>query len=237
MSDTNPDATNSGDEVNLAINDWSVSADNNVSIVASGDSIYIGGQGDSTCLLMDATDTASICCGPAQLVLTSMEGGIGNIAMTTGTEGSIQLLAGPPEEGSYVSMNAEEFTLQLGVVDVGALIQMTPESIKISVGPSGSGASIEITPESITLKVAEVTLTLSPEGITEDVAEVTREMTAEGHNFTAAETELNVGVEGIVTEAPTKEEEYEAGTVENETLGSDTTDAAKNEDAAIIITE
>ena len=76
-------------------------------------------------------------------------------------------------------------------------------------------------------------LTLSPEGITESVAEVTREVTPQGHNFTAAETEMNIGVQGFAQEGPTDASEVEGGVVENETLGSHTTDALKNEDAGI----
>lgn len=222
--------------LHLSVADWGVAADGDVTLVSTGDTIYIGGQGSATSVLVDATATASVYCGPAQVVLTNTEGG-GNIAATVGTEGAIQMLAGPPVEGSYVSMDAEGMTLRLGVIDLGALIKLTPESITLSVGPPGVGASIKLTPESITLQVAEVTLVLTPEGIAEEVAEVTRAVTPEGHNLTAAETEFNVGVQGETLEGPTKEQEIEAGTVENETLGSVTTDALKNEDAAIIITE
>ncbi|MGE3805441.1 MAG: hypothetical protein AB7K24_12270, partial [Gemmataceae bacterium] len=77
----------------------------------------------------------------------------------------------------------------------------------------------------------------TPEGIVEEVAEASREVTAEGHNFTAAETELNVGVEGLSAALPTQEEEVEGGVEINETLSALTTEAAKEEDAGIIMTE
>jgi hypothetical protein len=222
--------------VHQSIADWGAVADGNISLTCAGDSLYLGAVGTSTSLLMDASNTASIFCGQAQFILASNDDLCG-VQLAAGLEGTIQMSAGPPEEGSLAELAPETITIQLGVPDVGALIKMTPESITLSVGPPGEGSSITLTPESITIKVAEVTMTMSPEGIVEDVAEVTREMTAEGHNLTAAETEFNVGVEGEAKEGPVKLEEVEGGSVENETLGMEGTDAMKNEAAAIMITE
>ena len=222
----------------LAVGNWAVAADGNITLACGGTAMTLVAGGTESCIAMTAAVAATIVVGPSSFVLGSIDDGtVGGAVLDVGEEGSISLTAGIPNEGSLAQLGPETTTLRVGVEDVGAQIQLSPESITLSVGPPGVGASIEITPESITLKVAEVTFTLTAEGITEDVAEVTREMTAEGHNFTAAETEFNVGVQGQTAEGPTAEAEVEAGTVENETLGSDTTDAAKNEDAGIMITE
>lgn len=235
---TNSSSWDAGDNANhMSVGDWQVSADGNISVLCSGNELYLGAGGSSTSVLITSNTTTSIVSGPVSFMMGLVEEGAGAAVLDVGTEGELSLYAGIPDEGSIVQLKPEEMTLQLGVIDLGAIIKLTPESIKLQVGPPGAGASIEITPESITLKVAEVSMTMTPEGITEDVAEVTREMTPEGHNFTAAETEYNIGVSGVAEEGPTKEAEYEAGTVENETLGSDTTDAAKNEDAGIMMTE
>jgi hypothetical protein len=224
------------DDVHLSISDWGVGAAGDIAITCSGTTLYIGADGESTSLLMNANNTASLFCGAAQFILADNDGLCG-VQLSAGLEGTIQATAGPLIEGSLLQMEPETITIQLGLPSLGALIKLTPESIKLSVGPPGLGASISMTPESITLKVAEVSMTMSPEGIVEDVAEVSREMTPQGHNFTAAETEVNFGVQGETIEGPTKMEEIEGGTVENDTLGAETTDAMKNEGAAIKMTE
>jgi hypothetical protein len=222
----------------LAVGNWTVAADGSISLAAGGPLFTVVATSDDACLVLTAGSTVTIGAGPASLVLASTEEGtVGGAVLGVGNEGSIGFAAGPEDEGSVTQFTPETTTLRVGPPDEGAQIQLTPESITLRVGPPGVGASIVLTPESITLKVAEVSWTMTAEGITEDVAEVTREMTAEGHNFTAAETEFNIGVAGQAAESPTSEAEVEAGTVENETLGSDTTDAAKNEDAGIKITE
>jgi hypothetical protein len=231
------DSDDGTDQDHQSVGDWTAAADGNVSLTTGSTYLYLGAMSPNGSILMNAGATASVYCGPTRMVLSNDEAGVGTVHVSAGLEGTLLLDCGPLDEGPTFELTPETMTLQIGPPDTGACILMTPESINISVGPEGEGAMIEITPESITLKVAEVTFTLTAEGITEDVAEVTREMTAEGHNFTAAETEFNVGVQGQTAEGPTQEEEVEAGTVENETLGSDTTDAAKNVDAAIQITE
>jgi hypothetical protein len=90
-----------------------------------------------------------------------------------------------------------------------------------------------MTPESITLKVAEVSFSITPEGISEAVAETTRGVTPAGHNMAAAETECNIGVQGWSFEGPTASQEVDGGAENNETLGSQSTDALKNEDAGL----
>lgn len=188
-----------------------------VTIISHGEGTYISSQGEEGLLSLTAESTAALVAGPAGVILSNEEVGMGVVNITPGDLGTLKMFAGP--------------------LDLGSLIEMTPEYVKISVGPPELGTSITMTDESITLAVAEVTMTLTAEGITEDVAEVSREVTPEGHNFTAGETELNVGVEGLVAEVPTSEEEVDGGTVVNETLASQSTDAAKEEDAGIIITE
>lgn len=191
-----------------------------ISIVSAGAGITLEANGEGLddeggSLVMKAAKTAGVFCEPAAISLVSVDESQGLVTILGGTEGSIKQMVGP--------------------LETGAVMQLAPEEIKITVGPEGAGASITMTPESITFRVAEVTLTLTPEGITEDVAEVTREVTPEGHNMTAAEVEFNIGVEGVAWEGPTESQEVEAGTLENETLGSHTTDAAKNEDAGIAL--
>ena len=207
-------------------------------LMAFGEGIFLSGAGDGTAVHLSADSAIGLYCSPAEVAITSSdEATVGRIGLAAGELGSIQMTAGTPEVGTIVTAEPESLTLSVGVVDLGACIKLTPESINLSVGAPGAGASISMTPESITLKVGELSLTLSLEGIVEDVSECTRELTPEGHNFTAAETEFNIGVPGQTSEGPTEEAEVEAGTVENETLGSDTTDAAKNADAGIIVTE
>ncbi|MGE3809618.1 MAG: hypothetical protein AB7K24_33555 [Gemmataceae bacterium] len=195
-------------------------------IIETLGSIMMNGQGDQVLINASGTEGAAslrgakscgMFTGPAMVAMQSTGDAEGQVAIQAGEAGTVKIGVGPLEASTMISL--------------------APEELTISVGPPGAGASITLTPESITLKVAEVVFTLTAEGITEDVAECTRELTPEGHNLTAGETEFNLGVQGETAEGPTKEEEIEGGNVENETLGSDTTDAAKNEDAGIIITE
>lgn len=199
------------------VGDYSMNVVGTLSLVSTGPRVIISASGELGSLIMNASKSAGMFCGPAVLSLVQEDPAQGQVALLAGEAGTIKLIAGPPLEGAVISMMAEE--------------------ISLSVGAPGTGSSIVMTPESVTIKVAEVTFTITPEGITEDVAEVTREMTAEGHNLTAAETEFNVGVQGESKEGPTKTEEVEGGAVENETLTSNTTDAAKNDDAGIMIAE
>lgn len=195
---------------------------------AEGD-IYLASRGDS--LVLEATgNLGNEYRGAVNVIANSV---VSLIAGTT-TIG----LAGEGETSGQIGLVAPaEGTIMLGcgVPDMGPRIKMEPEMLRLEIGAPGAGASITMTAESITLRVAEVSLTLTPEGINELVAEVTREVTPEGHNMTAAETEFNIGVEGVVWEGPTESQEVEGGAVENETLGSHTTDALKNEDAGIVM--
>jgi hypothetical protein len=202
---------------NLQIGNYDLRALGRVFIVSTGAGIVANAAGAEGNILLGAGASVGAFSGPAMWLLENNEPLAGKVTIQAGPEGSVKLGVGPPI--------------------AGALITMGPEELTLSVGPPGVGASIKLTPESITLKVAEVSLTLTPEGITEDVAEVSREVTPEGHNFTAAETEMNIGVAGITSESPTRQDEVEGGNVVNETLGTHSTDAVKNVDAAILMTE
>lgn len=203
-------------EENSVVGSYKVEASRDLSIVARGDTLSIRAISETGNVLVDATETVSIMSGPGFLAIEN-DGLAGKAVLCAGELGTLVNCVGPPL--------------------AGAQIRMTPETVNITCGPVGAGSSISMTPESIVFKVGEVTFTMTPAGIVEDVAEVTREMTAEGHNFTAGEAEFNLGVEGEMKEAPVKTEEIEGGAVENDTLSSHTTDAVKNETAAMEITE
>jgi hypothetical protein len=198
-------------------------------VLDAEEDIYLACRGDA--LVMESTGClANEYQGAVKLVSSSV------ISLTAGT--TLIGLAGAGEtEGQIAVAAPAEGSIKMGcgVPELGPRILMEPEMLKLEIGPPGAGAGITMTPESITFKVAEVSVTLTPEGINEMVAEVTREVTPQGHNLTAAETEFNIGVQGVAWEGPTEAQEVEGGTVENETLGSHTTDAAKNEDAGIAL--
>lgn len=116
---------------------------------------------------------------------------------------------------------------------VGPRIQLEEGTITIAVGEIGAGASITLTEAAIILCVGDVTYTLTAEGIVEEVDDVTREVTSEGHVLTAAESELSVGVEGIVTEAPLKEEVYEGSAVVEADTAETVIDGIRMDEAGI----
>ena len=225
------------DSLHDVLGNWALSVAGDGTLSARGGCLYVSARGKSTDLYLDATGVVSIAAGIAQIAMTTSEEVMGKVEVASGPEGTISMLSGLPELGSHIEVASEWTSIQVGVPDLGANVKLTPESIELTVGAPGEGSSISMTPESITFKVGEVTVTITPEGVTEEVLSTTREATPEGHNLTAAETEFNVGVEGVASEGPTKLEETEGGTVENETLGADSTDALKNEDAAVKITE
>jgi hypothetical protein len=202
----------------LVDGEYRVNARSKVTLTSHDAGVFLRAGGEKHGhFIVDATNTASIYCGPALFSLANMDPLAGQVALVGGEMGTIKLQTGVPLAGALLSMSAEEVT--------------------ISVGPPGVGASIKITPESITFRVAEVTYTMTPLGITEEVAEVSREMTPEGHNLTAAETELNVGLQGVDLAAPTEMNEVEGGNVQNETLGTHATDAVRNDDVGIEMME
>jgi hypothetical protein len=199
---------------NLHVGDYTVKVTGNMNLSSSGLVTSIQATGAESSMMLLATESIAVSAGNAIAYVENNMEEAGKAGLTVGETGIVKLASGPPIGGVTLELEG-------------------PELLKMSVGAPGVGASITMTPESITFKVAETTLTLSPEGITETVAEVTREATPEGHNFTAAETEMNIGVQGFTQEGPTDSSEIEGGTLENETLGSHTTDALKNEDAGI----
>lgn len=201
---------------NLNIGDYNLQVAGNIDLQSSGDRIALGANGLEGAVMITGQKQAGMQSGAALLCLSNEEEEIGKAVLTVGELGSVQLGCGVPL--------------------VGATITLEPEAVIISCGVPGVGASIKMTPESITFQVAEVTFTLTPAGIVEEVAECSREHTPQGHNLTAAETEFNVGVQGETKALPTEESEVEGGTLDNETLGSHTSDAMRNEDAGITMT-
>jgi hypothetical protein len=201
----------------LHIDDYEIRSAGRITLYGAGEGITLTAGDEAGVINLVAQAGAIVGSGPANLTLENADEGAGGTAtLQAGGEGQVKIGAGVPE--------------------VGASMVLLPEEITIRVGPPGVGASITMTPESITFRVAEVSFMLTPEGIVEEVAECSREHTPEGHNFTAAETELNVGVEGEAKEFPTEMQEVEGGTVQNETLGSHTSDALSNTDAGIAMT-
>jgi hypothetical protein len=185
-----------------------------LSLSSGGEATEVSADGAEGSLFLHGAALTSVTSGAASLVLVNDDPLQGETYLQAGEAGAVKIGCGPPELGPQIKMQG-------------------PEELQITVGPPGVGASITMTPESITFKVAEVSFSLTPEGITEVVAAASREVTPQGHNMTAAETEFNIGVQGVAWEGPTESQEVEGGAVENETLGSHTTDAMKNEDAGI----
>jgi hypothetical protein len=163
-------------------------------------------------VIISGAGSASMDCGPAALWLKSSTPLAGTVILEAGIGGTVTITSGPPFEGPS--------------------IETTPETITLSVGAS----KIVMTPASITLMVAEATYTLTAEGIAETLGEVTRAVTFQGHNLTAGETEFNLGLQGETKEGPTMTSEAEGGSLENQTLASNTTNAMKNEDSGIEMT-
>lgn len=201
---------------NLHIGDYNLQVAGNANLQTNGGNFAIGASGLDASVIITGEKTAGMQSGAAILELSNTEGEIGNAVLTVGEVGSVKLGCGVPLAGATVTLE--------------------PELVVISCGVPGVGASIKMTPESITFQVAEVTFTLTPAGIVEEVAECSREHTPQGHNLTAAETEFNVGVQGETKAVPTEESEVEGGTLDNETIGSHTSDAMRNEDAGITMT-
>lgn len=199
----------------LHICDYTMQTLGTLTLQSTGPSVSISGAGEDTSVQITAETAIGAQAGAALLTLVNDEDDSGTVTLQGGALGTVSLGVGEPEIGSF--------------------IKVMPELISISVGAPGVGASIKMTPESITFAVGEITFTMTPAGIIEEVMECSREVTAEGHNFLAAETEFNVGVAGEAKEAPTAEGEIEGGSVQNETMGSDTSDAMKNADAGIMM--
>lgn len=201
---------------NLHIGDYTLQCAGSIILQGYGDEVGIDAAGLESGLRMSGATSATLQSGAAVLCLSNTGVEIGTAVLTVGEVGTVQIGCGVPL--------------------VGANIILEPEAISITCGAPGAGASIKMTPESITFQVAEVTMTITPAGIVEEVAECSREHTPEGHNMVAAETEFNVGVQGETKELPTEESEVEGGTVDNETMGSHTSDAMRNEDAGVMMT-
>lgn len=182
---------------------------------------------------------------------------------TTGINSSeISLVAnatGNPLGGSIVA-NTGGVNISYGIKGNEGIASITNKAINLSVGVPDVGPSITITPESIIFRVGEATMTMTAQGIfmvapavgvacgqtnivineieiVEQIGENSRILNDEGHSLSAAETELNVGVEGLVSEAPTMAVEFEASSELSATENSITGDAMLSLEAAIIMSE
>jgi hypothetical protein len=182
---------------------------------------------------------------------------------TTGINSSeISLVAnatGNPLGGSIVA-NTGGVLISYGIKGNEGIASITNKAINLSVGVPDVGPSITITPESIIFRVGEATMTMTAQGIfmvapavgvacgqtnivineigiVEQIGENSRILNDEGHSLSAAETELNVGVEGLVSEAPTMAVEFEASSELSATENSITGDAMLSLEAAITMSE
>ena len=182
---------------------------------------------------------------------------------TTGINSSeISIVAnatGNPLGGSIVA-NTGGVNISYGTAGNEGIASITNKAINLSVGVPDVGPSITITPESIIFRVGEATMTMTAQGIfmvapavgvacgqtnivineigiVEQIGENSRILNDEGHSLSAAETELNVGVEGVVSEAPTMAVEFEASSELSATENSITGDAMLSLEAAITMSE
>lgn len=201
---------------NLHIGDYNLQVAGDMNLQAQGTRLAVSAAGEGGSLMLTGASQAGMQSGAAVLALSNEDEEVSNAVLTVGEVGSVKLGCGVPE--------------------IGAQVALEPEAVIITCGVPGVGASIKMTPESITFQVGEVTFTITPAGIVEDVAECSRELTPQGHNLTAAESEFNLGVQGESKAIPTQESEVEGGTVQNETMGSHTSDAMYNADAGITMT-
>ncbi len=158
---------------------------------------------------------------------------VSNVAVTTS---GIMLNYGLPGLIGTVALLKSTMVFSLGEPGVGPSITMTPDSITFQVGATimtMTAEGIVTTAPTVEVNCEETCVSLSAEGINEVVGEVTREMNAEGHNFTACETEYNIGVAGIVGEAPTQTMELDASAEVNSAMITEAVDAMLSVDSAI----
>ena len=209
---------------------------------------------------LNATNIVLQSGGLASLSLCGQDESGGIQISTCGLTNAISLSSNSEGISSQTLINSAGILLAFNLPGISAQVALNEEALSLSMGPPGAGSKILMTPESITFQVGETIMTMtaagivteaqcveincddtnisiSAEGINEEVGEVTREMNAEGHNFTAAETELNVGVEGLVSEAPTMAVEFEAASELSATENSITGDAMLSHEAPIIMAE
>lgn len=214
---------------------WCVTAGGGVSLCSYGDDLVLSSRGDGTNLFLDATGTASIYAGSAQLAMQASETA-GKVSLTSGVDGTIVFQSGLPLLGSVTTLKATSTCIQVGVPDLGPSITLTMDSITLQVGPPGVGASIKMTPTGITLKVGEVSLALGLTGINESVMDVvTRAAAVSGHTLKAAETSLAVGVANIAASAPISSYSADATSSIKAALSNDSADAMKTIKGGIVM--
>jgi len=222
-------------ETHDVLGSWCVTAAGGACLSCYGDDLILSSRGTGTNLFLDATGTASIYAGVAQLVLEASDTA-GKVSVTSGTAGTIFLQSGLPDLGSVTTLEATSTSIQVGVPNLGPIIKLTMDSITLQVGPPGVGASITMNPTSITLKVGEVSLSLGVAGINESVLDVvTRAAVVSGHTLNAAETSAAIGVTGITTSAPISSNTADASAAFSAALSNDSADAMKTIKGGIVM--
>ena len=180
------------------------------------------------------------CCNAFIEMNNQTVGGLINIQ--TQNEGMIKINTSCMDVLSAIVVSPEFIQIFNGLPGVCGAIQINQEAILLSIGESGvvmtiTAEGVVTSAPTVEINCDETNLVYSAEGITEEVGEVTREVTAEGHNFTAGEVELNVGVEGMMAEAPTNTAEFEGTSEMNSALITEAADAMLSVEASISMVE
>jgi len=222
----------------LVVNDYTLNAltdDVNIKASAPAKAVNLNGQSVN----IGANLTVPTATNPqAQASIAVSQGAEqGTVSVeAVGTAPAISLnaniLPNPASLVANILVNNQGINITYGPPEAQGVVSLTNGAVKIALGPAETGSSILLAPASITFQVGETMMTLSAEGIVtvaptvettceetvvsisseginEAVGEVTREVNAEGHTLTAAEVLLQVGVEGVVTSAPTGTSEFD----------------------------
>lgn len=215
--------------------DWTMDATGNLSLLGGGTAVYVNGTGPKTAVLIGSPVLVSATSGSAQFVVSSLDDGSGGqIGMSAGGTGAIQLTAGVAFVGSSATVGPESITLTVGPPDVGSSIQMSATGITLSFGPPGVGAEVTINAEGVSISMAGVVkFSLTALGIKEEFAAVIRNLAAEGHTLTSAENIAQIGVAGIELTGMTLTQTAEAASDQSAAIASAAAEATSTESAAI----
>jgi hypothetical protein len=222
----------------LAVNDYTLNAlTGNVNIKSSAPAKSVNLNAQSVNLAANLTVPTATNPQAQAAIAVSQGASEGTVSVeAVGTAPAINLnaniLPNPAGLAANILINAAGIGITYGPPEAQGVVSLTTGQVKVALGPAETGSSILLTPESIVLKAGETVMTISPdgiftstpsmvttvgdtlvsitsEGVNEAVGEVTREMNAEGHTLTAAEVLVQVGVEGVVTSAPTGSSEFD----------------------------
>jgi len=222
----------------LAVNDYTLNAlTDDVNIKASAPAKAVNLNGQSVNIAANLTVPTATNPQAQASIAVSQGAEQGTVSVeAVGTAPAISLnaniLPNPASLVANILVNNQGINITYGPPEAQGVVSLTNGAVKIALGPAETGSSILLAPASITFQVGETMMTLSAEGIVtvaptvettceetvvsisseginEAVGEVTREVNAEGHTLTAAEVLLQVGVEGVVTSAPTGTSEFD----------------------------